>query len=313
MTDRTDGRAAAPPLRVGLMRQPDEPAGCRARDLAALASAGLDHVVTADHVSFRVGAGRDGLIDAASLLATGDLPVYVGLYLLALRHPVLVARQLSTLAEGAPDRLVLGVGVGGEDRHEVEVCGVDPRTRGLRMDECLSVLRALLAGGPVTHQGRFFDLDQALVLPAPSAPVPLVVGGRSDAALVRAARLGDGWLGIWVSARRYAEVVSRIADLADEAGRPDVAWRHGLNVWCGLGADRADGRKHLAAGMSAMYGLPFEAFERWSPSGSAEEVADFLAPYVDAGARDLNLICPGPDRAAILTRVAEVRRLLLDR
>jgi len=313
MTDRTDGRAAAPPLRVGLMRQPDEPAGCRARDLAALASAGLDHVVTADHVSFRVGAGRDGLIDAASLLATGDLPVYVGLYLLALRHPVLVARQLSTLAEGAPDRLVLGVGVGGEDRHEVEVCGVDPRTRGRRMDECLSVLRALLAGGPVTHQGRFFDLDQALVLPAPSAPVPLVVGGRSDAALVRAARLGDGWLGIWVSARRYAEVVSRIADLADEAGRPDVAWRHGLNVWCGLGADRADGRKHLAAGMSAMYGLPFEAFERWSPSGSAEEVADFLAPYVDAGARDLNLICPGPDRAAILTRVAEVRRLLVDR
>jgi alkanesulfonate monooxygenase SsuD/methylene tetrahydromethanopterin reductase-like flavin-dependent oxidoreductase (luciferase family) len=309
----TGGPAAPASLRVGLMRQPDEPAGSRARDLAALASAGLDQVVTADHVSFRVGAGRDGLIDAAALLAVGPLPVYVGLYLLALRHPVLVARQLSTLAEAAPGRLVLGVGVGGEDRHEVEVCGVDPRTRGRRMDECLSVLRALLAGGPVTHQGRFFDLDQALILPAPSPPVPLVVGGRSDAALMRAARFGDGWLGIWVSARRYAAVVSRIAELADEAGRSDVAWRHGLNVWCGLGADAAEGREQLAAGMSAMYGLPLEAFERWSPSGSAEEVAAFLAPYVDAGVRDLNLICPGPDRAAILTRVAEVRRLLLAR
>jgi alkanesulfonate monooxygenase SsuD/methylene tetrahydromethanopterin reductase-like flavin-dependent oxidoreductase (luciferase family) len=309
VTDSTE----APPLRVGLMRQPDERASSRARDLAALASAGLDHVATADHVSFRVGAGRDGLIDAAALLASGDLPVYVGLYLLALRHPVLVARQLSTLSEDAPGRLVLGVGVGGEDRHEVEVCGVDPRTRGRRMDECLTVLRALLAGEPVTHRGPFFDLDEALVLPPPSVPVPIVVGGRSDAALGRAARFGDGWLGIWVSPRRYAEVVSRIADLAAEAGRADVAWRHGLNVWCGLGEDPAEGSKHLAAGMSAMYGLPFEAFERWSPSGSAEDVAAFLAPYVDAGARDLNLICPGPDRAAVLTRVAEVRRLLLDR
>jgi alkanesulfonate monooxygenase SsuD/methylene tetrahydromethanopterin reductase-like flavin-dependent oxidoreductase (luciferase family) len=307
------GLIDTPPLSLGLMRRPDEPAGSRSCDLAALASAGLDHVVTADHVSFRAGAGRDGLIDAAGLLASGDLPVYVGLYLLALRHPVLVARQLSTLAEGAPGRLVLGVGVGGEDRHEVEVCGVDPRTRGRRMDECLSVLRALLAGDPVTHRGDFFDLDQALVLPAPPAPVPIVVGGRSDAALHRTARLGAGWLGIWVSARRYGEVVARISDLADEEGRGDVAWRHGLNVWCGLGEDPADARRHLAAGMSDMYGLPFEAFERWSPSGTAEDVAAFLAPYVDAGARDLNLICPGPDRAAVLTRVAEVRRLLLDR
>ncbi|WP_191907838.1 LLM class flavin-dependent oxidoreductase [Nocardioides cynanchi] len=295
------------------MRQPDEPAADLARDLAALSSAGLDHVVTADHVSFRVGAGRDGLIDAATLLATGDLPVYVGLYLLALRHPVLVARQLSTLAESAPGRLVLGVGVGGEDRHEVEVCGVDPRTRGRRTDECLAVLRGLLAGDPVTHHGDFFDLEEALVLPAPSLPVPIVVGGRSDAALARAARFGDGWLGIWVSARRYAEVVSRIAELADAEGRGEVAWRHGLNVWCGLGADPTEGREHLAAAMTALYGLPFEAFARWSPSGSPEDVAAFLAPYVDAGVRDLNLICPGRDRAAVLTRVAEVRRLLLDR
>jgi alkanesulfonate monooxygenase SsuD/methylene tetrahydromethanopterin reductase-like flavin-dependent oxidoreductase (luciferase family) len=295
------------------MLAPSESTGARAEEARALAEAGIDHVATADHVSFRNGSGRDGLIDAAALLAGGELPVYVGLYLLALRHPVLVARQLSTLAEIAPGRLVLGVGVGGEDRHEVEVCGVDPHTRGRRMDDCLTVLRALLAGGPVTHRGPFFDLDEALVLPAPPTPVPLVVGGRSDAALARAARLADGWLGIWVSARRYGEVVSRITHLAAEAGRADVAWRHGLNVWCGLGADRAEGREHLAAGMSAMYGLPFEAFERWSPYGSPEDVAAFLAPYVEAGVRDLNLICPGPDRAAIVTRVAEVRRLLLAR
>ena len=63
------------------------------------------------------------------------------MYLLPLRHPVLVARQLADIERLAPGRLVLGVGVGGEDRHEVAICGVDPATRGARMDECLAVLR----------------------------------------------------------------------------------------------------------------------------------------------------------------------------
>ena len=70
------------------------------------------------------------------------------------------------------------------------------------MDECLTVLRALLTGGPVTFHGEFFDLDDALIVPAPRAPVPLIVGGRSDAAVRRAALLGDGWIGVWNSARR---------------------------------------------------------------------------------------------------------------
>ncbi len=74
------------------------------------------------------------------------LPIHTGVYLLPLRHPVLVARQLADIDRLAPGRLVFGVGVGGEDRHEVAVCGVDPATRGLRMNECLTVVRQLLTG-----------------------------------------------------------------------------------------------------------------------------------------------------------------------
>src|SRR5499426_4817929 len=107
--------------------------------------AGLDHVFVADHVSFHTGFGMDGLVRAASLAALEpELAVHVGVYLLALRHPVPVARQIATLCESAPGRLVLGVGVGGEDRHEVEVCGVDPATRGRRTDEALTVVRGAL-------------------------------------------------------------------------------------------------------------------------------------------------------------------------
>ena len=110
--------------------------------LALAADVGVDHLCVGDHVSFFVGAGSDGLITAASMLAAqAELPVYVGLYLLPLRHPVPVARQLATIAQLAPGRLTLGVGIGGEDPHELEICGVDPRTRGRRMDECLQILR----------------------------------------------------------------------------------------------------------------------------------------------------------------------------
>lgn len=279
--------------------------------LEDVAAAGIDHACVGDHVSFFVGVGSDGVVAATSLLAAHpSLPVYVALYLLPLRHPVPVARQLSTIAELAPGRLTFGVGLGGEDRHEIEVCGVDPRTRGRRMDEHLTVLRALGAGKPVTFHGEFVSVDDALVLPAPSPPVPLVVGGRSEAAVRRAGRLGDGWLAIWVSPRRFGSAVEQVESEAAAAGREDAALEHGLNVWCGFAPTRAAARSMLAAGMEGFYRIPFESFERYSPHGTPEEVAEFLAPYVDAGCRAINVIpCAGDDEAAI-GGVAELRRLL---
>src|SRR5204863_5601814 len=119
--------------------------------LARIADAGVDHLCVGDHVSFFVGAGSDGLVSATSLLAVqAELPVYVALYLLPLRHPVPVARQLASIAQLAPGRLTLGVGIGGEDPHEIAICGVDPTTRGRRMDESLRILRGLGEGRPVT-------------------------------------------------------------------------------------------------------------------------------------------------------------------
>src|SRR3954447_18880360 len=105
------------------------------RTLARIAAAGLDHSGTADHVSFHDGSGIDGIVDATALAMLHEsLPVYIAVYLLALRHPVTVARQRATLAERAPGRIIFGVGVGGEDPRESAVCGVDVRTRGRRLN-----------------------------------------------------------------------------------------------------------------------------------------------------------------------------------
>jgi alkanesulfonate monooxygenase SsuD/methylene tetrahydromethanopterin reductase-like flavin-dependent oxidoreductase (luciferase family) len=138
----TDARGrAAPSARVGIFPPFDllERGEETARAFLAQASeAGIDHVCCGDHVSF-AGTGFDGLVQATALtLLHPTLPIYSGVYLLPLRHPVLVARQLADISRIAPRRLIFGVGVGGEDRREVTICGVDPATRGLRMNEYLT-------------------------------------------------------------------------------------------------------------------------------------------------------------------------------
>jgi alkanesulfonate monooxygenase SsuD/methylene tetrahydromethanopterin reductase-like flavin-dependent oxidoreductase (luciferase family) len=278
--------------------------------LAQAGREGIDHVCCGDHVSF-AGLGFDGLVQATALaMLHPTLPVYSGVYLLPLRHPVLVARQLADIARLAPGRLIFGVGIGGEDRQEVAICGVDPATRGLRMDECLTIVRQLLTGKPVTFHGTFFDLDEAVIAPAPAESVPIIIGGRSDAAIKRAGRLGDGWLGIWNSPRRFAAAVDIAAEEAARAARRDPPRRHAMQVWCGLADSRQTARACLAPAMEAFYQLPFEQFERYCPYGTADDVAGFLAPYAAAGCTEFNLIVQAPDHDHAIAGTAAVKRLL---
>lgn len=278
--------------------------------LDRVAATGVDHVTLGDHVSFHDGTGFDGLISAAAVLVGHDtLPVHVGVYQLALRHPLLVSRQLSTLAQIAPGRLVLGVGVGGEDRLEISNSGVDPASRGRRTDECLQVLRDLEAGKPVDHAGEFFTLEQAAIGPAPDPAVPIVIGGAGDHAIRRTVAYGDGWLGMFCSARRFAETRSRILEAAEGGTRPAPAW-FGLSVWCGFGPDADTARATLSAELKGLYHLPGERFANVTPAGTPAQVADWLRRFVDAGATDLTLVPAAADARAGLDGVAEVRELL---
>src|SRR3954454_5700460 len=260
--------------------------------LARMETAGLDFASVLDHLTFWDGAGFDGLTNATAVAAGHPrLPVLVSVLILPVRHPVVVARQISSLALFAPGRLILGVGVGGEDRHEIGAAGVDPSTRGRRMDESLTILRALLAGEAVSFAGEHFDLDSVLIRPVPVPSIPILVGGRSDAALRRTAQYGDGWLAFACSPDRFAAGTDLIQLQADDFGRADARFEHGLVAWCGFSRD--DRRSRLGAQIEALYKLPYDRFAKYCFEGSPVEVAKRLAPYAEAGCQRFSIIAVG--------------------
>ena len=262
---------------------------------------GINHLYLADHVSFHDGSGNDGFVEVAALSQLHpDIRVMISIYLLPLRHPLPVARQLATMHKVAPGRMLFGIGVGGEDRNEIELCGVDPRTRGRRTNESLEIIRRLMAGETFDYNGEFFELQRAAIKPAITPPIPIIVGGRSNAALRRAGRYGDGWVGVWCSAKRYAEALQHIDEAAQQAGRTRVEWQHGYQPWLGVADSREEARAIVAREMEAFYKVPFEKFERYTPYGTPAEVAEQLQPYVDLGCRLMNLkVCAGSDAESI--------------
>ena len=285
------------------------PAG-RRQLLADAADAGVSHLHVGDHVAFHGGFGFDGLINTAALLNLQDvLPVLLGIYQLPLRHPTVVARQLAAIGESHPGRLRFGVGLGGDDPDELRACGVDPRTRGKRMNESLEILRGLLTGRPVSFAGEIYELTEVTIEPAVD-DLPILVGGRSDAALRRAARYADGWAGIWISAERFAQAATRVAHEAEAAGRTVAGWQHNVTIWCGFGADRDVASRRVSDAMRSIYHLDPDVFARWCPAGPPEAIAEFIVPYLEAGAASVSLIGRGDSLEHVAECVGEVGRLL---
>lgn len=271
---------------------------------------GLDGLIAGDHVTF-YGYGNDGLITlTAAAAVTERIELKTAVYLLPLRHPVPVALQVAQLDQLSMGRFVLGIGVGGEDPHEFWSSGVDPATRGARTNEAIEVLKRLWTEDGVTFAGRHFQLDDVTVYPKPFRPVPIFVGGRSDAALRRAGRLGDGYTGIWLTPERFREAAQRIAESALAAGRDPGEIELGMQYWTSVSDDRDEARALVSEGMESTYRMPFERFERYTPFGAPGEIAEYLAPFIEAGARHINLVPVQDSPEAAMEAAAKVREAL---
>jgi alkanesulfonate monooxygenase SsuD/methylene tetrahydromethanopterin reductase-like flavin-dependent oxidoreductase (luciferase family) len=137
---------------------------------------------------------------------------------LPIRHPVLVAKQVSSVAVMTQNRFGFGIGTSPWPE-DFAVCGQPWKARGRRMDEMIEIIRGLLAGGFYGKQGEFYDLPSIKICPTPSRPVPILIGGHSDAALKRAARIGDGWMHAGGGAEDLPAMLARLNELRREHGR----------------------------------------------------------------------------------------------
>lgn len=161
----------------------------------------------------------DPFVAAAAMGAvTSKIRFYTQVLKLGSRNPLLLARQIGSVANMTNNRFGLGVGLGWSPE-EFEWCGVPFERKGPRADESIEVLKLVLGGGMVEFHGEFFDFNRLQVSPAPTEPVPIYVGGHADAALRRAARLSDGWTSAMIKIKDLREIVHRLGELREEYGR----------------------------------------------------------------------------------------------
>jgi probable F420-dependent oxidoreductase len=191
---------------------------------------------------------------AAMASATERLRFATMVFILPLYDAVEVAKCVSTAAALSNGRVALGAGVGWM-REEFEMQGVDFRTRGKRYDESIEVLRKLWTGEFVEHHGAHFDFPRLRMLPAPPKPVPILIGGTSDAALRRAARLGDGWVGSGQTPEQLDVILPKLAKLRREAGRANAPFE--MIAPLAVPPDAALYRKLEDQGVSGTVSYPF--------------------------------------------------------
>lgn len=277
------------PLRTG--------AGFPVAEGARLAeAAGFDSVWVGDHLKCPAPVLDATICLGAAAAVTERVTLGFSVMLLGLRQSAWAAKQIATLQHLSAGRLALGVGVGGEFPQEYAAAEVPLAGRGARLDEALEHLPTLLAGGG----------EPMLEPPAPMPP--LLVGGRSDRALERAARFADAWLPMWISPRTLAQRSERLAELAAARGRR--APRLSLLVLAHVGDDAASAREQAAAHLQGQYGMALEQVERWSAIGTDAAVSDFLAPYAQVGVSEILLLPMGSAPLEQIGRLAAVTQAL---
>jgi len=215
------------------------------------------------------------LFDAFGMLSylagrTEQIRLGTNVYLLGLRHPFVAARAIQTLDIVSGGRAEVGLGAGWL-RNEWSVTGLDPATRGRRLDEAIDVCKRLWTEETISHQGEFFSFDDVKFEPKPAQRPhpPLHVGGESDAALRRAARVADGWLGLHHSPDSVRDLITKLEGFRKEAGTEGRPFEI---IAGGQVSSRDDIARWEDAGVTRLFATP------WTRS---REAIDSLARYAE--------------------------------
>jgi probable F420-dependent oxidoreductase len=168
-------------------------------------------------------------IFAAMAAVTSKLLFTCGVYVLPLRNPHEVARASATLAILSDNRFILGVGIGWM-KEEFDIYGVDFHQRGKITDEIIEVLQSLWSGQMVEYHGAHFDFPRVQLSPAPSRHPPIYVGGSSEIALRRAARVGGGYIGAGTAPDDVGPLLQRLNELRQEYGRDHLPFEAMIGI-----------------------------------------------------------------------------------
>jgi probable F420-dependent oxidoreductase len=269
---------------------------------------GLDSLWIGDHITW-----SNPLLESVTAVAcyaarTRRITIGTGVIITPLRQPVVLAKQLSTLAYLSGGRVVAGLGVGGENPNEFQASGVSLRDRGRMTDEAIEIMRRLWTEDHVTFHGRHFTFDDVTLDPKP-ARLPIYIGGRSEAAYRRAARWADGFIAVFSSHRHFAEAKAAIEGFGC---RPAMDWAQ--FEFMHIGPDRDASRAKVLDYMNRTYGMDFgERVERFASFGRPEDIAERLARFQQLGMTHLivNAACtPAETPGQLELFAAEVLPLL---
>lgn len=222
---------------------------------------------------------------AAFACQTSRLKVGTCVYILALRNPLLAAKQVGDVQRLSGGRFVFGVGVGWRE-WEFEALGVDYAGRGAVTDEALEVLRLAWRGDPVSYSGRHFRFSSVDVGAGLGGipPPPIWVGGNSRRAMRRAARFGDGWIPTDFTLREYEEAIPLFREELRRVGRVERSVDLCSHLVLVLDRDRSRARA-LAAQAASRIGERPEVFEEYAVVGDPSAVAEKLSRYGALGVR----------------------------
>jgi probable F420-dependent oxidoreductase len=247
---------------------------------------GYESVWVGDHVSF-----HNPIYESLTLLSTyASITTRVRLgtavYLLALRPAAIAAKITATLDVLSGGRLIFGVGVGGENPKEFEVCGVPHAERGARVSEGIDAVRTLWRDTPATFKGRFTRFEGVSIDPKPlqTPGPPIWIGGRSDAALARAGRQGDGWVSYVVQPERYAQSLEKIRRAAEQAGRKLDHFAAAHLAFITVDRDYETAKAAWVNVLSKRYAQDFEPLaKKYGIIGTPEQCAEQLEKFRAAG------------------------------
>jgi probable F420-dependent oxidoreductase len=269
-----------------------------ARDL------GYTHLCANDHLVFSR-PWLDGPSALAAMLAhSGQMTLATTVAVPVLRGPAATAKTLAAIDLLSGGRLVVGVGPGSSAR-DYELVGVRFEERWKRLDEAVQTLRAYWRADDVAFEGAFYSTAGFALAPTPAQrPGPPIWIGSwgSVAGLRRVARLADGWLasGYNTTPERFAQAWSHVQAEVAAGGRDVAGFPNGIaTMWCYVSEDRARAGAVLADALAPMLNRPVEQLRAALPIGSAEECAERVFAYAQAGAQRIFLWPLADERAQL--------------